>query len=671
MFNKLKVTLLSQAISLALLFGTQTVAAEGAFAQGSLTDIPLEDLVQAEMITASSLARQVSDSPSAVSIVTSDDIRDFGYRTLADALNGMRGLYTTYDHRYDYLGGRGFGRPGDYAGRVMLLIDGYASQDSLYNQAYIDHSALVDMALVDRIEYVPGTGSVTYGNNAMLGIVNVVTKKGQDFRRTEVSGDWFSRGGARQRITYGNRFENGTDLLLSASSLESNGIRNYYMPAYNAPSTNYGIAQNLDGERAEKFFAKLTHGGLTVEGAFSTRKKMAPFPPNARSKFNAPYWMDDGNGFLNVRYETDINLNLKSSTRFYHGYYADRAFREFAALNSNGAQYRQNDNKAKWAGFEQTFVANWFRNHVLLLGAEYRRDYSQHIHQDFLGPNSQVVATLDFGSRRSITSFFITDEYSLGERWRFNFGARLDSAQDSGGIRRTHASPRFAAIYAASTSSTWKASYSEAFRFPSADDRSNYEHLARSEKVAASELVFQHHLQTNTRFTGTLYRYQLSQLTAEDPVSGNTYNHWRSHTNGIETEVEHTGARGLRVRASTAWQTARDVHDKPLANSPRWLTKLAISSPMAENLRIGWESLYLGRRYTDNDRELKGALLSHLTFSVPRPIKGFSANLSIRNVFDKRLEVAAPFVRTGSSGQIQDSLLMDGRTVWLQLTYGM
>ena len=150
----------------------------GGFAQaGSSADIAdasFEELAQREVVSASKMARQISDSPSAVAIVTAADIRAFGYRTLADVINSMRGLYTTYDHRYQYMGGRGFGKPGDYAGRIMLLIDGYATQDSLFNQAYIDESGLLDLELVERVEYVPGTGSVTYGNNAMLGIINVV-----------------------------------------------------------------------------------------------------------------------------------------------------------------------------------------------------------------------------------------------------------------------------------------------------------------------------------------------------------------------------------------------------------------------------------------------------------------------------------------------------------------
>ena len=193
-------TLWTLPFALALMFaGSFTQAASSE----DLADLSLEQLMQREVVWASKIAQQISDSPSAVAIVTAADIRAYGYRTIADVINSMRGLYTTYDRRYQYMGGRGFGAPEDYAGRIMLLIDGYATQDNLFNQAYIDDSGLLDLEVVERVEYVPGTGSVTYGNNALLGTINIVTKHGRDFNATQLSGEVFSHGGKKQRITFG------------------------------------------------------------------------------------------------------------------------------------------------------------------------------------------------------------------------------------------------------------------------------------------------------------------------------------------------------------------------------------------------------------------------------------------------------------------------------------
>jgi len=73
---------------------------------------------------ASKYDQKVTQAPSYVTIITSDEIAAYGYRTLAEILESVPGFYVTYDRNYDYLGVRGFSRPGDYNSRVLLLVDG-------------------------------------------------------------------------------------------------------------------------------------------------------------------------------------------------------------------------------------------------------------------------------------------------------------------------------------------------------------------------------------------------------------------------------------------------------------------------------------------------------------------------------------------------------------------
>ncbi len=107
-------------------------------AEDGLTAVPLEQLLDMEIVTAAKLARQISDAPSAVSVVTRQDIKTYGYRTLAEILNSMRGVYVTNDFfKYAYVGGRGYGTPGDYAGRLLLMIDGYKATENFYDSAFL------------------------------------------------------------------------------------------------------------------------------------------------------------------------------------------------------------------------------------------------------------------------------------------------------------------------------------------------------------------------------------------------------------------------------------------------------------------------------------------------------------------------------------------------------
>ncbi len=126
-------------------------------------------------------------APASVTLVSADDIARFGYRTLADALRGVRGLYVSDDRNYSYLGVRGFMRPGDYNSRILLLVDGHRMNDNLYDGAYFGRDGLPSIDIVERIEFVRGPSSSIYGSSAFFGIVNVVTKQATDLVGARVS----------------------------------------------------------------------------------------------------------------------------------------------------------------------------------------------------------------------------------------------------------------------------------------------------------------------------------------------------------------------------------------------------------------------------------------------------------------------------------------------------
>jgi iron complex outermembrane receptor protein len=116
----------------------------------------LRGRLSVEIQAASKFSQKLSEAPSSVSVVTADDIRKYGYRTLADILKGVQGFYVTYDRNYSYVGVRGFGRPGDYNGRVLLTIDGHSANDNIFDQAGIGTEGPLDVDLIERVEIIRG-----------------------------------------------------------------------------------------------------------------------------------------------------------------------------------------------------------------------------------------------------------------------------------------------------------------------------------------------------------------------------------------------------------------------------------------------------------------------------------------------------------------------------------
>jgi iron complex outermembrane receptor protein len=641
-------------VLLALLL--QATAAAGDEAYQDLTSIPIEQLVQMEVVTASRLARQVSDAPSAVAVVTAQDIKDYGYRTLADILNSMRGLYTTNDHAFDYLGGRGFSRPGDYAGRILLLIDGYAANDNIYNQIYLDHSGLLDTELIERVEYIPGTGSVLYGNNAYFGIISVTTKKGRDIGGTQAAVDAFSHGGRKARATFGQQLENGADVLLSASSLKSDG-QNWYFPEFDTPATNHGVAENLDYQHSNRLFGKLHYENWTIEGGYVDERKAVP-TGGGGLQFNAYQLFREANGFLSANYDTNLGAGLRSSTHAYAGLYMDRGIYTFDALSLLPGTFRE-FNRGQWWGIDQKFAYTGIAGQKLVFGAEYRDDFR------FSLSNPTDTSEHD----RQTISLYAQDEITLNRQWLLNVGARYDHGSDVGG----NLSPRVALIWSPTSRTTIKAAYSTAFRMPAAYEKyyvnNNNGQIAnpdlQPETVTTAELVVRHEFAPDFSLTGSLYRYRTQDLidSVTQPSGFDQFvNVGSSHTKGLELELERLWQDRVRLRTSYAYQDAENWQGTKAVNAPKHLGKLNLSLPIyGPQVRSGFEMQYVGARLTESGRNLGSYTLANLTVTADLP-HGLSASATLRNLLDKHYLAV-------TSGLTQDVLEMDGRSFWLNLTY--
>ena len=131
-----------------------------------------EDVV----VGAAKREQSLGNVASAVTVVTGDRLRRMGYRTVAEALRSVAGIYVDDDHLYDRVGVRGLQVLGDFNTRLLLLIDG-ATVNEPWNQfAGYGWDAPFTIDDVARIEVIRGPVSSVYGTNAFFGIINVVTR---------------------------------------------------------------------------------------------------------------------------------------------------------------------------------------------------------------------------------------------------------------------------------------------------------------------------------------------------------------------------------------------------------------------------------------------------------------------------------------------------------------
>jgi outer membrane receptor for ferrienterochelin and colicins len=228
-------------------------------------ELSLDSLLNIDISTAAKYEQRTGDAPASVTIITSQDIQRYGYRTLEDVLNQVRGFYISNDRNYSYLGVRGFSRPTDYNDRVLLLLNGHTLNENIYGQAFIGTELGLDLGAIERIEIVRGPGSALYGNNAMFAVINLITKKGNTVDGLNLAaetGSYDRQGGS---ALFGKELNNGLDLLISGQWGDIHG-QNLYFKEFDDPSTNNGIAENLDWDKYYGFFSTIHYRGFTAEG---------------------------------------------------------------------------------------------------------------------------------------------------------------------------------------------------------------------------------------------------------------------------------------------------------------------------------------------------------------------------------------------------------------------
>ena len=240
-----------------------------------LTQLSLEALMEIDVpkiTSASKFVQKATDAPAIVTVVSAEEIKLYGYRTLADVLQSVPGFNVSNDRNYSFLGSQGISL-GDFNSRTLLLVNGHRLNNNLTDGAYVDNTFILDMDLVDRVEIIQGPNAVLYGNNAFFGVINVITRKGGQLNGLEAAGEYGEFETYKGRVTYGKSFTNGVEMLLSGSYQNSSGNSGLFFPAFNTPAQNHGVAIGLDGENSLSSFGSVSYGDFTLEGAFNRREK--------------------------------------------------------------------------------------------------------------------------------------------------------------------------------------------------------------------------------------------------------------------------------------------------------------------------------------------------------------------------------------------------------------
>jgi len=582
--------------------------------------------VPVEFVTgASKYEQNIQKAPASVTVFTSEDIQNYGWQTLSDALRSAPGFFVNSDRFYDYIGNRGFTRPYDYNSRTLVLVDGHRINDSIFQQGSIGTDFILDLDLVERIEIIHGPSSSLYGSSAFYGAINVISKKGSDFAGGQASASVGTEPSGKARFTVGNRTANGVDYVISATEWWSSGEKDFALP--DAWRTATGLTansvSNQDGMHNQSVYANASWKWLEFEAAYVKRDKNV-LPPVYFTNLTDPAHATDQRAYVLARATghpgTDASLVTTVSLDYY-GYDAlfSPVFLGFdqQKLNTEALSFNC---ETRW---QQTFD----NGNVLIVGLEYQENFIQRSSRDDL-VNPANSASVDTSS--NYVSPFTQFDWDLGHGLFLSTGARFDS-YSTGEQRLT---PRIGLIWVASPSTDFKLLYGEAFRVPNVAERAAGEGIPgphpelKPETNESWELVVDHKFNSVWRGDTHLYFTQSSDLISAAAINAGTIT-----TEGVETSLSAFFPSNIQLRGSVTLQRSLDSNGNDVVDAPRTLLKLNASAPIYEKwLRASAELQYVGNRQDITGASLGDYLTANLTLRAIHVWRRWDLSLSVYNI---------------------------------------
>ncbi|MCM8779385.1 MAG: TonB-dependent receptor [Candidatus Omnitrophica bacterium] len=371
------------------------------------------------VITPLRYAQDIQRIPAAVTVITKEEIEKSNAQTIVDLLRPVSSVVVR-----DYYGTgtkasvdlRGFG---EFAGEnTLVLIDGRrVNEIDLSGVAWTQ----IPLEIVEKIEIIRGMGGVLYGDNALGGVINILTKKGEGKPTFKFKAET----GSFQREKY--NFEMGG----------SRGILSYLIN-FNRYSTN-GYRKNSD-YRGEDFFGKITYQpqdgfSLTLSGNYhlgdfglpgALRESQLKDTSRRDTKFPADD-VGEADGYINLETKSKLTDSLEINT---HLSFRRREVDNYL-LSSQSLDYRRIDTLSlRPSAILETNLLG--KEHQFMGGIDfYKVDSLIDAYSGWGLVYYQGEKMRETAIDKNSLGYYLQDRGELSERLNFLLGYRLEKAKYS------------------------------------------------------------------------------------------------------------------------------------------------------------------------------------------------------------------------------------------------
>lgn len=623
-----------------------------------------EDVV----VGAAKREQSLGNVASAVTVVSGDRLRRMGYRTVAEALRSVAGIYVDDDHMYDRVGVRGLQVLGDFNTRLLLLVDG-ATVNEPWNQfTGYGWDAPFTIDDIARIEVIRGPVSSVYGTNAFFGIINVVTRGAAESPRAwgRVTGGSFG-GSAAAGFAAG-----GVDRQLRGSV----AALGRFGEALSVPAL---AAEPIDADGARALNASIVGA---YEGAFAQvrvyrRERELPFAPYETTIGERGNVNEDTLVMAEGGYTRELTDSLSATVR---GYGSAYRFRDRLGLANEDNRFFTDIGDSRWvggevrgryaiagddlgitAGTEVTFIQTESQSFYYNLDPENPDEAPVVVPRDF--DLQGVYAEVDAQplSWLALTAGVRADRHSL-----------LDD----------RVSPRAALFASQKDRYGAKLLYAEGFRNPSAyeaffEDGIQFKAPERigAETIRSFEAVLWGRPRPGLTARLSGFRWAADGLVEQeiDPADDLLVfaNGGGLTSTGVEVEASYRDADGWLAFGGAAYSRVVDDEGATAIGAPTWTGSGGLSTPLvAKRFHVSTELQLVGPRSTRIEDEETAVWVGwHAAVYVPG-WHGFDATLGVRNLLGRRADVVAPEDYDRPSEDVTIGILPgEGRELYARLGY--
>lgn len=448
---------LAAAVLTAVLAGSTSVVWA---AEQEQAEKPAQEIV----ITANRLKNQKVDTPADVTVITSQQISDRGYRTVTDALEDVPGA------RVLDAGTPAFERKVMLNGdeRVIVMVDGRRVNNSMgttSGKSTLDANTLPPVSMIERIEVVKGGASTLYGADAVGGVINIITKTPEETTGTVHVG-YGSWGTQDLGLSFGGK-QNKTGFQVGVNRNKASYLK--------YKDTN-GDTKRWDGQSdytQDAISLKLTQDftksdGLTVNYDYSNLDGNFRYGLYTYDSYSKAYYPNTDQRHatkktnnVGIRYDWNRDAGNAGYVQAYRNYYG---YTNFGTFSYNDGDMNETD----W-GLEgqQNFVLS--DTNTLVAGLEYRNAKVDHvgIYTDGKYNNKAV---------------FLQDQWKFAPTWQLNTGVRYDDHSKAG--NRTTGSVAVNKKFSQDSNAYF--SWNSVFRAPTTDDlfyRDSYDSMRGNENL--------------------------------------------------------------------------------------------------------------------------------------------------------------------------------------------